>query len=244
MKQQIKVISVLILVFVAGMVTMRIWDAHHLQVSSSQPFVLEMEPVEEESFPKVDLRGATSPDGVEVIGEPGELQLATESNLTPVQLEGVENIVSRNGNTYAPEEEIPAVSHGVDLGDLTHNASVKATAQAREDAQEQEPPSSIVMLAAPMEPLLIKTAEEYKTFKRRARGSYPTANFAKENVLVLESTSNLPDKVFEIQEVEEKDGKLVVKYRVNMFGLEKKTNTHSAVVIKKKDLPLELKQVI
>ena len=61
---------------------------------------------------------------------------------------------------------------------------------------------------------------------------------------MLESASNLPDKVFEIQNVKEENGQWVVKYRVSVFGLDKKTNTHSATVIKKKNLPIVLKQVL
>ena len=40
------------------------------------------------------------------------------------------------------------------------------------------------------------------------------------------------------------DGKILVTYRVNVFGLDKKINTHSAVRIAKRDLPIELKQVL
>ena len=77
-----------------------------------------------------------------------------------------------------------------------------------------------------------------------ARGKYPTADFSKDYVVVLESNSNLPDKVFEIQDVQEENGKMVIIYRVNIFGLDQKTNTHSAVRIEKRDLPIELKQVL
>ena len=248
MKQKIRVIGGIILVFLAGMAAMRVWDAHQRRTAASVPFVLGEEPMDADVLSELNLSEATEPDGVVALGEPGEPQLATESNLVPLQLKNVANIISRSGNTYTPDEKLPSVSRGVDLGDIQYNASTQAVAQAQAEAQAQapaqEPPSGIVMIAAPVEPLLIKTAEEYKAFKRRARGSYPSANFAKDNVLVLESTSNLPDKVFEIQDVREQNGKMVVTYRVNMFGLNKKTNTHSAVLIKKRDLPLEFKQVI
>ena len=53
-----------------------------------------------------------------------------------------------------------------------------------------------------------------------------------------------PDKVFEIQDVVEQNGKMVVLYRVNIFGMDKKTNTHSVVRVAKRNLPVELKQVL
>ena len=71
-----------------------------------------------------------------------------------------------------------------------------------------------------------------------------TEDFSKNNVLVLESGSNLPDKAFEIVSVNEDKGKMLVQYRINVFGLDKKTNTHNVVVVSKKNIPLELKQVL
>ena len=56
--------------------------------------------------------------------------------------------------------------------------------------------------------------------------------------------SNLPDKAFEIVSINEENGKRLVTYRINVFGLDKKVNTHSAKTVDKKDLPLELKQVL
>jgi hypothetical protein len=42
----------------------------------------------------------------------------------------------------------------------------------------------------------------------------------------------------------ETTAKMQVINRVNIFGLDQKTNTHSAVRIDKRDLPVELKQVL
>ena len=92
--------------------------------------------------------------------------------------------------------------------------------------------------------MVIRTLEEYKQFKRRARGDYPQVDFNKQQVVVLESVSNLPDKVFEIVSAKEENGKLLVQYRVNVFGLDKKINTHSAVAVPKSQLPVEIKQVL
>lgn len=104
--------------------------------------------------------------------------------------------------------------------------------------------SKITLLTAPVSYQLIRSSDEYKTFKTRARGSYPSVNFDKQMLVVLESDSNLPDKIFELDSASVQDGKLVVSYRVNVFGLDKKINTHTVLPVDKTDLPLELKQVL
>lgn len=107
-----------------------------------------------------------------------------------------------------------------------------------------ESESKITMITAPVKYLLVKNAGEYKTFKTRARGGYPAVDFKKQMLVALESDSNLPDNVFEIVSAQAQDGKLVVSYRVNVFGLDKKTNTHSVLAVAKTDAPVELKQVL
>lgn len=100
------------------------------------------------------------------------------------------------------------------------------------------------MLSAPVKVRLIKSTDEYKEFKKIARGKYPQVDFNKQMVVVLESDSNLPDKVFEIQDVQAKDGKLLITYRVNIFDLDSKLNTHTAKAVAKSSLSVELKQVL
>ena len=238
MKQKIIFIASLLLAVLVGMALMHAWDIHRPVPVDNAPTEALLETGMWENVPQVDLQQATEPEGVQAVGDPGEAQLATESQLAPIHMPEIQTVISRSGKTYEPQEEKSAGP--VVLGDAQYNTAPAA----EKNIPAQEPKSSIVMIAAPVEPLLIKTTEEYKAFKRRARGSYPVANFASEQVLVLESSSNLPDKVFEIQDVQEQDGKLVVTYRVSVFGLDKKTNTHSARVIPKKDVPLELKQVL
>ena len=100
------------------------------------------------------------------------------------------------------------------------------------------------MINAPVKARVIKSTADYKKFKQSARGEYPQVDFNKQMVVVLESDSNLPDKVFEIDDVQTQDGHLLVLYRVNIFGLDKKINTHSAKAVQKSVLPLTLKQVL
>lgn len=188
----------------------------------------------------MDLSKATEVEGDISLAEAEEAQQPLpESQLATMHLPDIKSIVPRTKNADKMEEDILKTT-GVPLENIIHKAP-SVTQPSTEMPQEK---SSISMIAAPAEVLLIKTTDEYKAFKRRARGSYPVADFSKENVLVLESASNLPDKMFEIQKVEEKNGKRFVIYRVNIFGLDKKTNTHSAVLISKQDLPIELKQVL
>ena len=115
---------------------------------------------------------------------------------------------------------------------------------AQKPAQRASDGTNVTLIEAPLQAKRIETVEQYKEFKRVARGNYPTADFSKEEVLVLESTSNLPDKVFEIVSVSPTNDSLLVQYRVNVFGLDKKTNTHSAQMIKKTKLPIVLEQVL
>ena len=227
---------VCVLVFCSGAACMRIWDRYHLVAQESA--VVEVAPLAEAL--SVDLRKGEMPEGVAPAeGDAGRLVPAKETQLAKIELPDVQAIVTRSGNTYESDEE----------GKTIPTSPVQITGEypsvnGTSTPVQSEEPTSITMIEAPVEFLLIKNTQEYKDFKRRARGSYPTADFNREQVLVLESTSNLPDKVFEIQNVQEENGQWVVRYRVSVFGLDKKTNTHSAVVMKKKNLPVVLKQVL
>lgn len=104
--------------------------------------------------------------------------------------------------------------------------------------------SNITLIQIPVVSKLIKTQEDYKAFKRKARGKYPDVNFNKQMVVVLESANDMPDKVFEVVKVTPQDKQLTVAYRVNIFGLDKKTTTHAVAVLDKTDKPVVLKQVL
>lgn len=220
-------------VFAAGAVSMRVWDVHHAACAASAALPVRSS----DSFLAVDLREAAVPEGVTAVEEAEYVASKTPSQLSKINLPDVEKIISRSGQEVIPGENEPEEAPAA--VDLSEVKDPSASAEAVE-----EPKSAISMIEAPVKARLIKNSQEYKEFKRVARGSYPAADFSKQDVLVLESTSNLPDKVFEIQNVSEEDGKRVVAYRVSVFGLDQKTNTHSAVLIQKSDLPLELKQVI
>lgn len=224
--------GVLVIVFLAGVAAMRVWDAYQAARTKNDTVPVHAT----DSLLAINMEQAAMPEGVTVLEEADYVETSVPSQLSKINVEGVDKIISRSGHVITPEEENNASQTVVDLTNTSMPTADGPAAPA--------PKSNISMINAPVSAKLIKTADEYKAFKRIARGSYPSADFTKQNILVLESTSNLPDKVFEIQSVREEDGKMVVTYRVSVFGLDKKTNTHSAVLIQRHDLPIELKQVL
>lgn len=237
MKQNIRLIIAFILVFLAGVAVMRVWDVYRF--AKERENAVPLHPTD--SLLAINFKDASVPEGVTELEDLDYVEISVPSQLSKISVPGMEKVISRSGQVIEvnSDEERAETSTAVDLSNVQNVRLPSGTQQP-----VAEPKSAISMINAPVAARLIKTAEEYKAFKRTARGKYPSANFATDNVLVLESTSNLPDKVFEIQDVREESGKMVVIYRVNVFGLDKKTNTHSAVLIQKRDLPLELKQVL
>ena len=224
-----------VLVFLAG------WFLARMGGTSSAPALAQNTetPAGSDSLLVVDMQDADEPEGVVAVLEPKYVDDSQiPSQLSKIKVQGIDRVVSRTGDSIdAPSQDDSAVM----LGDVERTRIQSGVAPV---SPRNEDDSKISMIEAPVQAKVIKNLEEYKKFKRTARGKYPEANFAKDYVVVLESTSNLPDKVFEIQDVQENDGKMLVIYRVNIFGLDKKTNTHSAVRIDKTDLPIELKQVL
>lgn len=139
------------------------------------------------------------------------------------------------------QPEGPEKPAGIELNDAQNTVVLQAQKPANRVADNS---SSITMIEAPVTVKRIQTLDGYKEFKHVARGSYPAADFSKEEVIVLESQSNLPDKAFEIVEIIPGEKEIKVLYRVNLFGLDKKTNTHSAQKISKSKLPAVLEQVL
>lgn len=104
--------------------------------------------------------------------------------------------------------------------------------------------SQITLIAAPVKHYLIQNETEYKAFKNKARGNYPKVDFSKQMLIVLESDSNLPDNVFELISADPQQDELVVTYRVNVFKLDKKINSHTVLPVDKTQAPIQLKQVL
>lgn len=236
MKKNLGLIGAFLLVFLAGSVTMRVWDSYQGSLQQNRPSVTS-EAENTDSLLIVNMDEATTPEGVTEAEETPLVDDSTiPSQLSKIKLEGISQIVSKTGTSVNGKSDD---SSPVQLAGDGRAVIPTGTAQ-----QAPETDSKISMIEAPVQVKVIKTLADYKAFKRVARGSYPVANFAEDYVVVLESTSNLPDKVFEIQDIVSQDGKMVVLYRVNIFGLDGKINTHSAARIAKTDLPIELQQVL
>ena len=237
-KRNIRLACAFVLVCLAGVACMRVWDCFRMP----EPVVAEVPG--SSSLLLVNLADPTGPADLPGEDEPPQDYKdasAVPSHLPNIKMQGVEKITFLPSATQQEEEE-PAPKTPktpVHLGSADH---IVPNATMPRQLPEEE--SKISMISVPVQVRVIKTADDYKAFKRVARGKYPQANFAKDNIITLESTGNWPDKVFEIQDVVEQNGKMVVLYRVNIFGMDKKTNTHSVVRVAKRNLPVELKQVL
>lgn len=191
----------------------------------------------EQTLPIANLQEGSLPQDVQEVAETDMLKSSAElpSQLVRAQLP---DDILLGVHVDAPQETDKPV--GVILSDGQNTVVLNS----QKPAQRVADGSSITMIEAPVSVKRIKTLDAYKEFKKVARGSYPTADFAKEEVVVLESASNLPDKVFEIVSIEPAGENVKLQYRVNVFGLDKKTNTHSAQKISKTKLPIVLEQVL
>lgn len=178
-----------------------------------------------------------TPDGVSEVIQPRELKSSAELPTQLVRSELPKDIVLSSAHA-APKAENSGP--GIVLTDEQETVVLNA----RQPAQRASDSTSRTLIEAPVEVKRIKTLDQYKAFKTQARGSYPQADFANEEVIVLESASSLPDNVFEIVGVFPNKQNITVLYRVNVLGLDKKLNTHSAQKMKKSSLPIILEQVL
>ncbi len=232
-----------VVMFVAGAACLQWWHARQAR----QDIALLATLGNTDSVFVHDMTQTEIAEGVSEVQAPQpDAALTVPSQLSKIEVPDVQTILPRSGAQFAPnaQEEQPGTS--LPVLDVASRVAVGTTVQTPTVASTQpvSSESKISMIEAPVEAVVIKSLEEYRNFKRRARGSYPEVDFGKHNVLVLESASNLPDKVFEIQTVADNNGKRVVTYRVSVFGLDKKTNTHSVALVDKAERPLELKQVL
>lgn len=198
-----------------------VWEA---PADTSVPVLtVETDVTEPEDLPQPQEAAAVPADGV-------------PSQLSKIDLPNVTGIVHR---VSAEPESVSPTAPVVGAEDKPVDTM---SPLFQEQTGEEE--SNISMIVLPVKHRVIKTTQQYRDFKTRARGSYPAVDFSKQMLVVLESDSNFPDKAFEIASARVKDGKLEVTYRVNVFGLDKKINTHSVAVVDKTAAPVTLKQVL
>lgn len=192
----------------------------------------------ETPLPLIPIEEGVLPEGIQEVQQNQPLKSSAELPSQLVRSDLPEDIVlgAVPADTAAGEEK----PSGIVLSDGQNTVVLNS----QKPAQRATDGTNITLIEAPVQVKRIKTLEDYKAFKRSALGSYPTADFSKEEVVVLESQSNLPDKVFEIVRIEPDGESLKLSYRVNVFGLDKKTNTHSAQKIKKSKADIVLEQVL
>lgn len=229
-----KLVLLWILTFAAGLVcgggAMALWNNTHAPVA---PRCVARDPGT--ALLLTQLEEAGLPDNMQEVAADNTLKSSAELPSQLVRSNLPEDVVL--GGEPAPETEKPS---GVVLSDGQNTVVLNA----QKPAQRAADGTSITLIEAPVSVKRIKTLDDYKAFKRTALGSYPAADFAQEEVVVLESQSNLPDKVFEIVSIEPDGENLKLRYRVNVFGLDKKTNTHSAQKISKTSQNIVLEQVL
>lgn len=224
---------------------MHLWDKARVVTPAAAP---ETE-VESASLLTVDLKDGQLPEGIYEAEQAEQVQSEGEmppSQLADIKIEGFESV-------YVPEEKQqaadpmvqamlpPQKAEPVALASTSTVVNVLPTARVVVADDEEE--SAVTLIQLPVSVQTIKTQDEYKKFKRTARGKYPDVNFQKEMVIVLLSASDMPDNMLEIVQVTPQDDKLEVTYRVNVFGLDQKTNTHSVAVTEKSKKEIVLKQV-
>ena len=223
-----------VLTFAAGLVcgggVMVLWNNAHTPVAAR---CVTRDPGTQLLLAQLEEAGL--PENVQEISADNTPKSSAELPSQLVRSDLPEDVVL--GGEAAPTEE---KTSGVVLSDGQNTVVLNS----QKPAQRAADGTSITMIEAPVAVKRIKTLDDYKAFKRTALGSYPAADFATEEVVVLESQSNLPDKVFEIVSVEPEGDHLKLRYRVNVFGLDKKTNTHSAQKINKTPKNIILEQVL
>lgn len=222
------------LTFVAGLVCgggmMTLWNNAHAPVA---PRCVARDPGTQLLLAQLEEAGL--PDNMQEVAAENTPKSSSELPSQLVRSNLPADVVL--GGEVLAESEKPS---GVVLSDGQNTVVLNA----QKPAQRAADGTSITMIEAPVAVKRIKTLDDYKAFKRTALGSYPAADFAKEEVVALESQSNLPDKVFEIVSMEPDGENLKLRYRVNVFGLDQKTNTHSAQKISKTSKNIVLEQVL
>jgi hypothetical protein len=103
--------------------------------------------------------------------------------------------------------------------------------------------SHMSMILTPVKSRVIGSAAEYNKFKKTAFGPMPEVDFNKQGLLVLESDSEMPDNIFEIDEVVQTQDGTTVYYRVNVLGLKKREYSHALAPVRKNEKNLVLKQI-
>ena len=232
----------LVLAFAAGGFLMHTWDKAHMPLAAADALpesaaLLTLE--EPESLPAL-------PKDAQSVAAP--LEISTEelpSQLIKINLPNLAQ-VNRPGEAEEGKETVPVSARAtmaapVILTDAQNSVTPQAAARVTVVPDEE---GNTTMIQIPAEVQLITNLEQYKAFKRTARGKYPDVNFATHRMAVLKTEGSFPDSVLEVTDVADVDGNVQISYRVNVFGMDQKTNTHAYAIVRKTQKPVVLKQVL
>jgi len=245
MKKYFLILFLMIVSFLAGAVCMRLIDGARAGALAEDT----ASELDSASLVTIDLKDGQLPEGTYEAEQAADVQSAEKmppSQIADVTLEGFQGIYVPEKETQDTNEMLsqmalpPQKAEPVVLA--TTSTAVNALPTARVPVEDSDD-NSTLLVQLPVSVKIIKTQNEYKEFKRTARGKYPDVNFKKEMLVVLLSESNMPDNMLEIVKVTPSEGEIEVSYRVNIFGLDQKTNTHSVAATEKSNKNVVLKQV-
>ena len=238
-----KLLVLWVLTFVTGLLvggtSMRWYQATHTPAVVACPAMQWNNPQVDLLLARLEEMG--TPNGVSEVVQDNTPRSSAElpSNLVRTELPK-DLVISMSAPAPQEKKNAKAKAPNIVLTDEQETVVLSAS----QPAQRAADGSNRTLIKAPVEVKRIQTLDQYKEFKKQARGSYPTVDLDKEEVIVLESASSLPDNVFEIVGIFSNDKRISVLYRVNVLGLDQKINTHSAQKMKKSSLPIILEQVL
>ncbi|MGB2579734.1 hypothetical protein AAIR98_001653 [Elusimicrobium simillimum] len=202
--------------------------------NSQYAFTGEVEAVEPDSLP-------FEPESTASAFENTNFDGVAEKNKSLMEMIAENEEDRRLRPVYIESLEMTPVPQTPLLNDEQSESAVVAEMPGDEELAQTR---SVSMLTAPVDYKIIRTTAEYNKFKTAAKGKYPAVDFNKNAIVVLESKSNLPDNIFEITESRKEDGKDIIDFRVNIFGLDKRTHSHTYKVVGKNIKTVTLNQIL
>ncbi len=115
--------------------------------------------------------------------------------------------------------------------------------QGLAQADSTDLPNRITMIRAPARFTVVSSAADYKKYKAENKGEYPSVDFKKERIVFVESDSALSNGFFEVSDYEDGPEKLTVKYRVNIFGADKRDGRAPYIIIPAGDKEVAIEQI-
>lgn len=110
-------------------------------------------------------------------------------------------------------------------------------------ADSTELPNRITMIRAPARFSLISSAADYKKYKAENKGEYPSVDFKKERIVFVESDSMLSNGFFQVADYEDTPDKIIVRYRVNIFGADKRDGRAPYLIIPSGEKEVSIEQI-